>query len=66
MAVVMIHGDFGAHKKETCRCFHFFPIYYKISINLKILREWDKIQDFLFTPYSFPLTLIAFSYKHSF
>ena len=60
MAAVTIHSDFGAHEKEICHCYHFFPICHKISIDLKILREWGKIQDFLFTPYSFPLTLIAF------
>ena len=66
MAAVTIHSDFGAHEKEICHCFHSFPIYHKILVDLKIVTEWGKIQDFLFTPYSLPLTLIAFSSKHPF
>ena len=35
VAAVTIHSDFGAHEKEICHCFHSFPIYHKILVDLK-------------------------------
>ena len=27
MAVIIIHGDFGAQENKICHCFHFSPFY---------------------------------------